>query len=136
MRKERVLRYSCLKWKKVKSGESRFSRGVSLCGIILERKEGVLHLLSVIITLHGWSCHDILKIMQRSVNFEKVYFPPFYRELFNFHILCGPCTYMHIWICTWILKYGKESPTLKFIRVLLAKFYSFKSAVGVFLSHL
>ena len=134
--KKEFLRCSCLKWKKVKSGKSRFSWWVSLCGIMLERNEGVLYLLGVIIKLYRWSCHDILKIIQRSVNFKKVYFPSFYRELFNFHILCGPCTYMHIWIGTWILKYGKESPTLKFIRVLLGKFYSCKSAVNVFLSHL
>ena len=123
------LRYWCLKWKKVRSGKSLSSRWVLLFGIILERNEGVLYLLSIIITLYGWSCRDILMTMQRSCNFEKIYFPFFYRKLFNFHILYGPCSYMQIWICTWILKYSKGSPTLKFIRVLLAKFCSFKSAV-------
>ena len=64
-------------------------------GIMLERK-GVSYLLRIIITLYGSSCHDILITMQRSCNFEIVYFSRYSRKVFNFNILRERCTYMQI----------------------------------------
>ena len=95
-RKERLFKFLRLKWNKVKLGESLFSRWMLLFSIMLERKEGLSYLLRIIITLYGSPCHDILITIERSCNFEIVYFARYSRKVFNFHILREPCTYMQI----------------------------------------
>ena len=94
--KKEFLKYLCFKWNKFSLGESLFSQWMLLCGIMLERKEGVSYLLRIKIIFYGVSWHEILITMGRNCNFEIVYFSHYSRKLFNFHIHRAPCTYMQI----------------------------------------
>ena len=93
--KKEFLKYLCLRANKFKWGESLFSQQMLLFGINLERNEGASYLLWIIITLYGSSRHDIFITMQRSCNFQIVYFSRYSRKI-NFQILRASCTYMEI----------------------------------------
>ena len=88
-----------------------------LFGIMLKRNDEISNLLSIIITLYGCSFCDILITVQRSCNFETVYFSR-YREsslIFIYSVHHAPYThtdiciyiyiYIYIYICIYLYTY-------------------------------